>query len=109
MRELLENARCFRSPERPLVVHIRGDITSEHCVIRFEDNGIGIPENSFDKVLLPFAKVDFQSEREGMGLAYCQLIANRHGGYILLSDTASVGLAVSIFLPLGVIQETQPQ
>jgi signal transduction histidine kinase len=102
--ELLANARQFKCPDRPLEIHLFHEVTAKHCVIKFEDNGIGIPEGSVDTVLLPYAKVDFQSDSDGMGLAYCQLIANRHGGFISLSPSAREGLTVSVILPLSIIQ-----
>jgi len=64
--------------------------------ISIEDNGIGVKENLLDIITIPFKRM--QSDKDfpgiGMGLSYCEHIAELHGGELKIGLSSQGGLAV---------------
>lgn len=71
--------------------------------ISVHDNGPGIPEAEFDKVLTPFYRLDASHQRDsggvGLGLATASDIARRHGGSLTLANHPEGGLVATLRLP----------
>ena len=75
--------------------------------IRFtiEDDGPGIPAHRRAEAVKPFARLDAARNQDkgtgvGLGLAIARDIAQRHGGSLILSDSADLGgLRVDLVLP----------
>jgi signal transduction histidine kinase len=73
-------------------------------IIKFKDYGIGISENSLEKIFLPF----FREKRtktekikgNGLGLSIVKKIIAAHDGKILVESKVSVGTTITIVLPL---------
>jgi signal transduction histidine kinase len=77
--------------------------------IRIEDEGTGIPEPDLPRIFDAFYSRD-QGELEagtGLGLPYCKLVAESHGGKIWAENRRGGGLAVSIALPAHLEAEQQ--
>lgn len=70
--------------------------TNKKIRISIDDNGIGVKENLFDVITTPFKRM--QSEKDysgtGMGLSYCDQIAELHGGEIRFEQSSLGGLSV---------------
>jgi len=72
--------------------------------ISVHDNGPGIPEAEFDKVLTPFYRLAHtpqpcHSGGVGLGLASASEIARRHGGCVTLANHPHGGLVATLRLP----------
>lgn len=66
------------------------------AVFRVDDNGSGIPEDEIHMVMAPFYRTrETTRSGNGLGLAICQEIAQRHGGVISLSNRPGGGLRFS--------------
>lgn len=76
------------------------DSTQEH-IITVSDNGIGIPENQFDKIFEVFSRVerDDNDTGTGIGLAICKRIVEDHGGRIWVESEEGSGTTFHIALP----------
>jgi len=76
---------------------------AEQLHISVRDNGPGIPEAEFDKVLTPFYQLDAPHQRDsggvGLGLASASDIARRHGGCLTLANHPDGGLVATLRLP----------
>lgn len=72
--------------------------------ISVEDNGIGIDEADFDKILQPFYTT--RSAGTGLGLAVVQSIVKAHKGLLWLDSDRGEGSTFCLRLP--VYQATQP-
>jgi signal transduction histidine kinase len=76
---------------------------AEQLQISVRDNGPGIPEAEFDKVLTPFYRLDSSHQRDsggvGLGLATASDIARRHGGSLTLANHPDGGLVATLRLP----------
>lgn len=83
-------------------------ITSEYlqnnfCLIKIEDNGIGIKKNLLEYMLINYCTFsDTLTEKSGIGLGlkYAYEIIKQHNGKIELNGDTKKGLCVSIFIPL---------
>lgn len=84
---------------------VRVGLTSEpeKIVLRVEDNGPGIPEESLLDVLEPFVRLDAARARNtkglGLGLAIVSRMVDREAGTFSLSNRAEGGLSAEITLP----------
>jgi PAS domain S-box-containing protein len=71
-------------------------------IVRVSDNGPGIPEEYREKIFERFNQVPNQSGRRrgtGLGLAFCRLVAEAHGGKIWVEPNQPFGSTFSILLP----------
>jgi len=76
---------------------------ADQLQISVHDNGPGIPETEFNKVLTPFYQLDAPQPRNtggvGLGLATASDIARRHGGCLTLANHPDGGLVATLSLP----------
>jgi two-component system NtrC family sensor kinase len=67
--------------------------------IDFSDNGAGISKEAADKIFDPFFSTKNREDNFGLGLSYCYLVMQKHGGTIHLSSLAGESTTFSIQLP----------
>ena len=65
--------------------------------ISIQDHGIGIPEADLPKIFDPFFTTKQQGN--GLGLATCYSIIQKHNGHIAVDSQLGVGTAFHIYLP----------
>ncbi len=84
LQNLIGNALKYRLAERPLVVQLRGERRGEHWRCCIVDNGIGIPPEQIPRLFQIFQRLHSREQYEGngIGLALCRRIVERHGGSI---------------------------
>lgn len=86
----------------------RGSVTvtaaaGENDTIRFaiRDTGDGIPSEAFDRIFEKFGQLDSRNKvGTGLGLAFCKLAVEAHGGRITLESTPGVGSTFSFTVPV---------
>lgn len=107
---ILENAVKYSKPSnKKIKIDISAYQQDGNLIIKFKDYGIGISENSKEKIFLPF----FREKRtktekikgNGLGLSIVQKIIAAHEGQILVESKVSVGTTITIVLPLMEIGE----
>lgn len=103
---LLDNAVKYRSPDRPLNLHISSrDISDERLEIVIEDNGIGIKRDDLKKIFDKFYRVPTGNLHNvkgfGLGLAYVKKIISMFGGSITAESEFNTGTKFIIILPLS--------
>jgi PAS domain S-box-containing protein len=105
MQNLVANAIKFVPPDRAPHVGVSATATSDKqaCVITVRDNGIGIPEDSLDRIFDLFARLNHRSKFEGtgLGLAICRRIVEMHHGNITVSSELNLGSTFVVTLPLA--------
>ena len=69
-------------------------------VIKFEDNGPGMPPDILRKVFNPFFTTKMQGEGTGLGLNITQRLAEKYGGNIEIESQEGKGTEVSIHFPI---------
>ena len=71
-------------------------------LIEIADHGQGVPEDSFERMLRPFTRMDDargQANGSGLGLAIVLRIAKRYRGRVSLDNRKEGGLIVSVLFP----------
>ncbi|OGR53561.1 MAG: hypothetical protein A2049_11875 [Elusimicrobia bacterium GWA2_62_23] len=105
-QNLLSNALKFNVSAAP-EIHVTATETPGEWVLRFSDNGIGIPAEHFDRIFLIFQRLHTAEKYPGagIGLALCKKIAENHGGKIWVESYPGGGSVFCVTLP----SETGPQ
>ena len=85
-------------------VEITTKKTIKDLIIFVDDDGPGIPQEEYEKVIKPFYRIDKSRGQNksgvGLGLSIANDIVRSHGGNILLEKSPLNGLRVKISLPL---------
>lgn len=83
--------------------------TAEAEAIRFSirDTGQGIPPESFGRIFEKFGQLDTRITGTGLGLAFCKLAVEAHGGTISVQSTIGAGSEFSFLLPLRRTEDGQ--
>jgi len=96
---LLENAYKYSEDHR---IKVLVDLDIDHIVVRFSDNGIGIPEDEVSMIFNPFyrSRNAFKIKGHGIGLTLVENIAFIHHGYVTVNSTIKTGSTFSLYFPL---------
>ncbi len=104
---LIENAIKYNNDGGWVHVSLNSD--HQYCFIRVEDNGLGIPEDSLDRIFERFYRADKSHSREisgtGLGLAITHEAIVLHHGEIRVSSILGEGTTFDVRLPLKYIKE----
>jgi PAS domain S-box-containing protein len=99
-QNLIGNSLKYRHPDRKPVITIDAcqDGGMWHLVL--EDNGQGIGETFREKVFMIFQRLHTreQAEGNGIGLAICRKVVERHGGAIWIDGDENLGTRFHITL-----------
>lgn len=91
-QNLIGNGIKFHG-EAPPRIHVAAEHCGSEWQIAVRDNGIGIDPELWDRVFVVFARLHNRSEYpgNGIGLAICKRIVERHGGRIWLESVLGCG------------------
>ena len=101
-QNLISNALKFTVPQTPPQVKI---IATPHGVgtwlVTVKDNGIGIPQEHWQRVFDNFQRLHSadQYPGNGIGLATCKKIVENHGGRIWIESEVGIGTTFYLVLP----------
>jgi PAS domain S-box-containing protein len=98
---LLENASKFTQPEGKIELGAKRDGEWLHLWVK--DNGPGIPFTDQERIFEKFTrlKTDGSATGLGVGLAFCRLAVEGHGGKIWVESQTGQGAKFSLTLPLA--------
>lgn len=89
------------------------DGSGNNAVISVIDEGIGVDEkflpNLFDKFTQSEARSLGDTGSSGLGLHFCKLAIDAHGGEIWASSNADKGLTISFSIPIGTQNLSSPK
>ena len=97
---LINNSIKYRQENSIPRIKILSTSTGNQVTIRYEDNGLGIPQTKIEKVFQLFER--FHPERaegSGVGLAIIKAIIENHRGMITFQSTEGKGTIFTIILP----------
>ena len=84
-------------------IKLDADIRGDFVCIRVKDDGLGIPKSKQNKIFEKFWKNDEVSESgsTGLGLTFCKMAVEAHGGEIGLESTTDKGSIFWFTVKLG--------
>ena len=112
-QNLVGNAVKFGRNDEPNVVRVHGGLFSqrvrrgkqirqeEECRILVEDRGIGFDEKYLDRIFTVFQRLHPRDvyQGNGVGLAICRRVVERHGGRISARSRLGEGSVFEVTLP----------
>jgi signal transduction histidine kinase len=109
LSNLLLNALKYSSPEGEITLSSEDGAAMGKILLSVSDQGIGIPLEFHEIIFDPYSQVDCgrgMRNREmknvgsvGLGLAFCRLAAEQHGGKIWVRSTPGQGSTFFVELP----------
>lgn len=105
LTNLLENAVKFTPPGSKIYVGARSD--TKDVFIWVQDTGPGIPSNQHARIFDKFTRLHGKDGPKGLGLglAYCRLAVEAHGGRIWVENAPDIGACFKFTLPFTKAQE----
>ena len=103
LKNLLDNALRYSPAEHP--PEIRCAFDGKKLILEIQDFGPGIAPEHLPHLTEPFYRVDPARLRKtggyGLGLYLCRMIAEAHGGQLIVESIVGTGTKVSVHLPVG--------
>jgi len=101
---LIGNAVKFTPKGGALSVEVRLNEIESAALFRVSDSGEGIPPEAFERIFEKFGQVESRKGGRmmstGLGLTFCKLAIEAHGGQIGVESKLGVGSTFSFTLPL---------
>ncbi|MGS2717284.1 ATP-binding protein [Eionea flava] len=99
LKNILSNALRYKKQQVLLSVFVQDG----HVIAQISDDGEGIANDVVEHLTEPFYRVDPARQRQtggyGLGLYLCKVIAEAHGGQLVISSQEGVGTDVRVTLP----------
>jgi signal transduction histidine kinase len=100
LRNVIGNSAKYRSPERPLELHIDAHREGDRVEIAVGDNGIGMDANTLEHAFDPFYRArGTKATGHGLGLAIVKRTIDALGGTCALNSSADHGTRLTMWLP----------
>jgi signal transduction histidine kinase len=98
---LLENASKFTPPEGTL--ELGGKLDGDWVHLWVQDNGPGIPAEEREHIFEKYSRLKRSENVSGLGvgLAFCRLAVNGHGGRIWVESRVGQGSKFNLTLPVA--------
>ncbi len=98
---LLRNAWKY-AQRRPVTFRVTGGVEAGTVVLRFTDNGPGIPQEAHERVFEAFHRLPTATHTggSGLGLALARRVAELHGGALRISGSSEAGTTFELRLPV---------
>lgn len=101
---LMGNAIKFTPVRGRVRLNVTLDGNSNQIRFTVQDSGIGIPPEAFERIFDKFGQVEGNSGTRtstGLGLTFCKMAVEAHGGRIWVESTIDEGSTFSFVLPVG--------
>lgn len=104
LENLIENAGKY-SPTRSTIT-VRAQVVEDALEVRVEDQGSGVPDLDKPRVFEKYVRLDpagaaTAAASRGLGLVFCRLAAEAHGGKVWIEDRKPCGAAFCVRIPKG--------
>jgi PAS domain S-box-containing protein len=107
-QNLIGNGLKFHGPQPPLI-HVSAKQQGTNWIFSFQDNGIGIEPQYFEKIFVLFQRLHGRDKYPGtgIGLAIAKKIVERHGGRIWVESEKEKGSAFYFTIPIDGVKEDE--
>jgi signal transduction histidine kinase len=102
---ILDNAVGAIENTGDIWIRIKEDTEKKHVIIEFEDNGMGMDEETIRKVFNPFFTTKPVGQGTGLGMSITYKIIKNHQGDIRVESKENVGTKFIIELPINIDRE----
>ena len=99
LRNLIGNAYKHAGPQADVV--LSAQLGDGRLCFAVEDDGPGISPEERERVFARFVQGAGDRPGSGLGLAFCKLVVEQHGGQIWVESVASGGTRVCFALPVS--------
>ncbi len=101
LQELIHNAIKFKKPSEIPMITISGVEYEDKWIFAVNDNGIGIEEESFEKIFIIFQKLHSKDTYPGtgMGLAIVKKLVETIGGNVWVTSIPDKGSTFNFSIP----------
>ena len=103
---LMSNAVKYNRPGGQVWVTVREE--DDHMILKVRDNGVGIPEESLDRIFERFYRVDKGRSKKqggtGLGLSIVKHIVNFYHGTIQVRSKVDEGSEFLVTLPIQKVE-----
>jgi signal transduction histidine kinase len=102
LQNLVGNAIKFTPADGHIAIEAHIDSTSpQYLVVSITDDGVGILPELQARLFQKFVSGRVRGRGSGLGLAFCRLVVEAHGGRIWVESTPGSGAAFHFTLPLA--------
>ncbi len=99
MQNLINNSIKYKDPEKPPVIKISTVVEGDFCLLKIEDNGIGMDMRKIgDKLFKPFTRFNNKIEGKGIGLHLVKNMVEKNGGRIEVDSAVGKGTTFKVYL-----------
>jgi PAS domain S-box-containing protein len=99
-QNLLDNAVKFSVDGGVVKIHAAYNPGGQEIIISVSDTGPGIDASVKNRMFEKFVTGSMKGSGSGLGLAFCRLVVDAHGGRIWVDETSELGTTISLSLPL---------
>lgn len=99
-RDALLEKKNKRKADNNMLIEIKSFQEKKHLIIEIIDNGIGIPEEDIENIMLPFYTTKDNGKGTGLGLSISYQIIKEMGGTIELTSNLFYGTTFRIVFKL---------
>lgn len=99
LQNLLDNAVKFSVEGGVVKIRAAYDRTGEAVIVSVSDTGLGIDPGVKSRIFEKFVTGNMQGAGSGLGLAFCRLVVEAHGGRIWVEETGDMGSTISFSIP----------
>jgi signal transduction histidine kinase len=97
-QNLLQNAIQYAGDDPPHI-EITSSVDGDTVAIEVRDHGVGFEQEQAGEVFEPFRRLVPSSSGQGIGLAICRRVVERHGGKIWARSEPGKGAQFSLRIP----------
>ncbi|MGC1378866.1 MAG: histidine kinase N-terminal 7TM domain-containing protein [Anaerolineales bacterium] len=99
-QNLLDNAVKFSVEGGVVRICASYRPAGQGIVVSVSDTGAGIDADVKNRIFEKFVTGNVKGSGSGLGLAFCRLVVEAHGGRIWVDETSDVGTTISLSIPI---------
>jgi PAS domain S-box-containing protein len=98
-QNLIDNAVKFSPNEGVVEIGAKNNPNGREIIVSVSDSGPGIQGNVKNRLFEKFSTGNVKGSGSGLGLAFCRLVVEAHGGRIWLDEETKTGTTISLSIP----------